>query len=91
MACYDYHMPHSTPAGERVYEVVNRWMSRNRDVPGIWDVFEGSQSFDIIVSVGGRRLTLIDEQASAALKPEVQEQILNWLNDLARQPTTTQP
>jgi hypothetical protein len=84
-------MPHTTLAGERIYRVVDRWMSRHSEVPGIWDVFEVSRSFDIIVSVGGRRLTLIDEQGSAALKPEVEEEILNWLNDLDYEPATTRP
>lgn len=59
-------------------------MSRHPEVPGIWDVFEGSRSLDIIVSAAGRRLILEDEQGTARIKPEVEEQILSWLNDLAR-------
>ncbi len=87
--CYDFPMPYSTPAGERVFKVVDRWMRLHSELPGIWDVFEGSRSFDIIVSVGGRRLTLIDEQGGAALKPEVEQEILDWLNDITRQVAIT--
>lgn len=58
---------------------------------GIWNVFEGESSLDIVVSIlqtdGMRRLTLVGQQSAPALTPAVEDRIAIWLDNLSSQPT----
>jgi hypothetical protein len=85
------NMSCGTAVCAKVYAVVEKWINAHPEVEGIWDVSDGSRTFDVFITVGTRRLTFqrLQFEGNAPLTPEIENQILNWLANLSDQPTLT--
>ena len=83
------NMSCGTAVCTKVYAVVEKWINAHPEVEGIWDVSDGSRTFDVFITVGTHRLTFqgLQFEGNAPLKPEIENQILNWLANLSDQPT----
>jgi len=77
-----------TPVCVKVETTVQQWMNEHPDIKGIWDVSDGSKTFDVFITVGTRRLILqgLQSLCDAPLPPDTKRQILEWLDDLSNQP-----
>ena len=75
----------------KVQAIVDHWMNAHPEMEGIWDVSDTARGFDVMITVGTKRITFEGLQSfnTGRLPAKVENDIHDWLTNLADRPTLT--